>query len=261
MKKILIIDDEPDILEFLKYNLNKEGYDTYIASNGVDGLNMAMGIIPDLIILDVMNEVIENNGYKGANSDPIPDIYIFNMAGVALFSSEKVNSFFCNQLHMSDWSLQPSLTFTSRTLLNCGQYYAFKWELPFEPRLSLFARLGLGSLSGVSWKFQNGTALSVGAGIRSGKQFLLSEKARQIGITTPFSMGIFYDKNNSLLASIQISDMSDYAINANIYPGLITIGNFSPGLWTVIDKKWRTSLGITTRYTLGTGLGYNFRKQ
>ncbi len=54
MKKILIIDDEPDILEFLKYNLNKEGYDTYIASNGVDGLNMAMGIIPDLIILDVM---------------------------------------------------------------------------------------------------------------------------------------------------------------------------------------------------------------
>ena len=54
MKKILIIDDEPDILEFLKYNLNKEGYDTYTASNGIEGLNMAMEIIPDLIILDVM---------------------------------------------------------------------------------------------------------------------------------------------------------------------------------------------------------------
>jgi len=59
MKKILIIDDEPDILEFLKYNLIKEGYDTYTASNGIDGINMAMEIIPNLIILDVMMPVMD----------------------------------------------------------------------------------------------------------------------------------------------------------------------------------------------------------
>ena len=54
MLKILIIDDESDILEFLKYNLKKEGYDIYTVSNGVEGLIVAMEIIPDLIILDVM---------------------------------------------------------------------------------------------------------------------------------------------------------------------------------------------------------------
>lgn len=54
MKKILIIDDEPDILEFLKYNLSNENFNIYTAANGIDGLKIALEIIPDLIILDVM---------------------------------------------------------------------------------------------------------------------------------------------------------------------------------------------------------------
>lgn len=213
-----------------------------------------------LMAADILNETIENNGYVGANSDPIPDVYIFNFAGVALFSSEKVCRFFSRKLHMADWSLQPSLTLTDVSLYNCGQYYSYKWELPFERRLSLFTRMGMGTLIGLSWKFPNGAAISAGAGVRSGERYLLSETARQVTITTPFSIGVFYDKNNSLLASLQISNVSDYFINANVYPGLFRIGKFSPGLWTVIDKKGVPAFGFTTRYTLGVGLGYNFRK-
>ena len=213
-----------------------------------------------LMAAEFLNEAMENNGYKGTNSDPIPDVYIFSPAGAVFFSLESVNNFFSQKLHMADWSLQPSITFTDYTLQNCGQYYSFKWELPFEHRLSLFTRLGMGSLFGLSWKFQNGTAVSMGAGVRSGERFLINEKARQVGITTPFSMGVFYDMNNSLLASIQISNVSDYFINANVYPGLINMGNFSPGIWTVIDKKGHPTLGITTRFTLGAGLGYHLRK-
>ncbi len=52
--KILLVDDEPDILEFLTYNLNKEGYVTYTASNGNEAIEVAKKEIPDLIILDVM---------------------------------------------------------------------------------------------------------------------------------------------------------------------------------------------------------------
>ena len=213
-----------------------------------------------LMSADLLNEAVENNGYIGSNSDPIPDVYIFNFAGVALFSSEKVQRFFSQKLHMADWSMQPSITFTDFALHNCGQYYSLKWELPFERRLSLFTRLGMGSLAGFSWKFPNGAAISVSAGVRSGERYLLSEVARQVSVTTPFSFGIFYDKNNSLLASIQVSDVSDYFINANVYPGLIKIGNFSPGLWAVFDRRGYPTIGISTRYTLGVGLGYNFRK-
>ena len=52
--KILIVDDEKDILEFLSYNLEKEGYQVSTALNGVLALSIAKEIKPDLIILDVM---------------------------------------------------------------------------------------------------------------------------------------------------------------------------------------------------------------
>ena len=54
MEKILLVDDEPDILEFLKYNLTKEGYKVYTSLNGRDAIDMAQAFKPNLIILDVM---------------------------------------------------------------------------------------------------------------------------------------------------------------------------------------------------------------
>jgi two-component system alkaline phosphatase synthesis response regulator PhoP len=52
--KILVVDDEPDILEFLKYNLAKEGFDVVTASNGEEALAIAAREIPDLVVLDIM---------------------------------------------------------------------------------------------------------------------------------------------------------------------------------------------------------------
>ena len=52
--RILLVDDEPDILEFLGYNLKKEGYEVHSANNGSEALELARKNTPDLIILDVM---------------------------------------------------------------------------------------------------------------------------------------------------------------------------------------------------------------
>lgn len=52
--KILIADDEPDILEFIQYNLQKEGYQVSTATNGREAINAATKVSPDLIILDIM---------------------------------------------------------------------------------------------------------------------------------------------------------------------------------------------------------------
>lgn len=56
---ILLVDDEPDILEFLGYNLRKEGYTLYTAENGKDAIEIAKHVIPHLIILDVMMPVMD----------------------------------------------------------------------------------------------------------------------------------------------------------------------------------------------------------
>lgn len=61
-KKILIVDDEQDIVETLKFMLEAEGYECFCAYDGEEGLSLAKEIIPDLMILDVMMPKI--NGYK-----------------------------------------------------------------------------------------------------------------------------------------------------------------------------------------------------
>jgi len=52
--KILLVDDEPDILEIVGYNLKNEGYQVYTAKNGLEALKTAKKIIPNLILLDIM---------------------------------------------------------------------------------------------------------------------------------------------------------------------------------------------------------------
>lgn len=52
--KILLVDDEPDILEIVNYNLSSEGYEIYTAKNGIEGVAKAKKKKPHLIILDVM---------------------------------------------------------------------------------------------------------------------------------------------------------------------------------------------------------------
>ena len=57
--KILIVDDEPDILEFIEYNLYKEGYEVVKAENGEEALEKASEHMPHLILLDVMMPVMD----------------------------------------------------------------------------------------------------------------------------------------------------------------------------------------------------------
>ena len=52
--KILLVDDEPDILEIVGYNLKNEGYLVYTASNGVDALKSAKKITPNLILISLL---------------------------------------------------------------------------------------------------------------------------------------------------------------------------------------------------------------
>ncbi|WP_158828366.1 response regulator transcription factor [Mucilaginibacter lacusdianchii] len=53
-QKILIVDDEPDILELIEYNLKKEGYQVYTANNGQEAVAEAKKVQPELIVLDIM---------------------------------------------------------------------------------------------------------------------------------------------------------------------------------------------------------------
>jgi len=57
--KVLVVDDEPDILELLEYNLSKEGYEVRTAENGKRALEVARAFQPNLILLDIMMPVMD----------------------------------------------------------------------------------------------------------------------------------------------------------------------------------------------------------
>jgi two-component system alkaline phosphatase synthesis response regulator PhoP len=76
--KILLVDDDPDIIELLEYNLNKEGFETASANDGIRALEVAKDFKPDLILLDVMmprQDGIETARQIRQNSD-FKDTYI-----------------------------------------------------------------------------------------------------------------------------------------------------------------------------------------
>ena len=61
-KKILIVDDEPDIREFISYNLIKKGYEVFTAPDGKAGFDLAVEHRPNLILLDLLMPVM--NGFE-----------------------------------------------------------------------------------------------------------------------------------------------------------------------------------------------------
>jgi len=72
--KILVVDDEPDILEILAYNLQKEGYQVVTATNGEKGIEIAKREKPSLIILDIMMPQMDGvEVCRTLRSDPVFD--------------------------------------------------------------------------------------------------------------------------------------------------------------------------------------------
>jgi DNA-binding response OmpR family regulator len=62
MKKILVVDDEPNIIMAVEYTLRKNGYEVFIARDGEEAIALAEKLEPDLVILDIMMPKVD--GYE-----------------------------------------------------------------------------------------------------------------------------------------------------------------------------------------------------
>ena len=85
MAKILLVDDEPDIIEFLKYNLEQNGYDVIVGHNGLQALKK-LSENPELIILDIMMPHLDgyevyNKIRENKNFTDVPIIFLTAKSG------------------------------------------------------------------------------------------------------------------------------------------------------------------------------------
>lgn len=191
----------------------------------------------------LLNEVVENDTEKGTTTDPIADLYIFDPASILLFSHEGVNGFFSRRLHLSDWSSQPALDPQKGTIENHGQHFSMKLAVPRTEHWSLFYYFGNHGEGGLSYRRQNGSAYSFAVGLRANELVDQANDTRTTELQP--SLGLFYDRNGSLLLSAQWANTSRYQFRLNAYPGLVRLGPISPGLFLVINKNDEVLGGVT----------------
>lgn len=220
--------------------------------------NPRVQALVSLAVYNFLNEIVENNSYEGTNVDPIADMLIFDPLSVLLFSFDPVARFFGRTLHMADWSFQPVIT-PEGTIENVGQNFNIKLKLPGENPWSVFCFFGVHGTVGLSYAFKNGNCVSAGGGIVA-KDLVDVDPDTQEGVkTTTFkwTAGIFYDRNNSLLASLILAGTKGYKVRLNVYPGLIPTGKYSPGLFCALGKQEELIFGIHM-HNIPIGLGYHF---
>lgn len=206
----------------------------------------------------LINEIVENGNYQGLDVDPIADIYIFDLGGILLFTSHNVRRFFSETMNLADWSLQPSISMRNGELHNNGQFFSMKWKLPFSESWHLFYYFGTNGVGGLSYKYEDGSAISFGAGLAASDLITIEEKKNKKTLGLVGNAGIFYDRNNSLLASLTATIKTDYMINLNIYPGVIHIAGFSPGIWASYCNNKNLIFGISLSY-LPVGIAYSYK--
>ena len=211
--------------------------------------------IANLYAAAFINESLENHGIVGDNTDCLADLYVFDLAGILLFSAEPVRDFFSSELILSDWSLQPSVTIPSGELHNVGSYYSLKWPLPFYERLRLFGYMGFSTMGGLSYQLVRGYSVSIAGGAKVRRFYNETDDAVNNVIDTSPAAAIFVDRNESLLFSLHVSGVDYDYLRINVYPNAFFHMDPSIGAWTAATKSGHFMGGITITRAFGLGVG------
>lgn len=205
----------------------------------------------------LVNEAVENDRFIGPNVDPIADIYLFNLGGALLFTNDDVAEFFGTTLSMTAWPGQAAWNPEFNTLENHGQYYIIRYPVPFAPTYRLFYHFGDNGLAGVSIPAGSGEYLTLAAGAtqRQLRTVNVVNGARSVTVELGWMAGVYYDRENSLLASVMASNRINEKLRLNLYPGVIDLFGFSPGLFASLGSRNQFIAGLSFRYS-PIGLAY-----
>lgn len=205
-----------------------------------------------VVAAQLTNEAVENGSYRGVNMDPLADVFIYNILGLVLFSFDEVARFFSGPATIAYWPGQAALDLRSGVLFNHGENYAFKISLGSWTRLRLFAYFGQEGLFGLSLPLGGGHTVSCGVGprlleleedIAPGPRVLVPKQ----GLFN-VDAAIFWDRHESLMASLLVGGPEDFIVRLNIYPGVLQFGEYTVGLYVLSGAYEGLAGGLTFRY-------------
>ena len=188
------------------------------------------------------------------SEDAITDLLIFDPAGLLLFRLDAVQKLFSGPLQLTNWPLQPSITFPGKTLENVGQEFVLRFKLPRSTNWRVLYIFGVSTLGGLSRNIGNGRSISIAAGANAQVRIINVESDIRTVTFTPMA-GVFYDREGSLLMSLVARKATDAYATLNVYPGAV-IGRRLPfGFWTSIGQSGNARLGIVSSWGLGVARG------
>jgi hypothetical protein len=194
-----------------------------------------------------INEIIENGDGIGPNVDPVADLDIFDPLGIILFSFDGVCKFFSSTVYLNDWNNQPAFSFSPLAVHNVGQNFIIKYPLNTSGKTSLLYHFGNFGELGLSFKTNDEDAISFGVGMVS-KSVNTTENnigALHYTINIGPRAGIYWDRKNSLMASLVASDNSNGLVALNLYPGVFSCKSFLPGFFIFAGHGGTFTIGIT----------------
>ncbi len=191
----------------------------------------------------LLNETVEMNDRTDWRVDPIADIYVFNVAGVLVFSSDSVSRFFGQTLNMSDWSFIPFYDPVSGKLENVGQNYMVRLRLGRTTPWSLLYHWCNGGEAGLSYHLGGGRSISLAGGLEA--ENLVKVNRHQDSVDLVRTAGLFYDREGSLLFGALYTMAKDVRWQINLYPGLIRVAGLEPAFSLIQLQDDTVLVGMT----------------
>lgn len=203
--------------------------------------------IGTMVAYHALSEIAENRGNEELTVDHLADLLIFDPLGMLLFTNDNVCRFFSEKLNLAEWSMQPAINFATGNLENMGQFYVVKYPVTGNKKWNLMIHFGLHGMAGFAHQWSEGRSLSVAGG------FLVEDLVeiepgggeRTLQGVLTWRAGIFYDLNNSLLASLMVSNVAENRVRLNVYSGVLRLGPISPGFFVSGSKEWVVGMYIS----------------
>jgi len=202
-----------------------------------------------------VNEALEDGGrpVRYHPFDPVADIYVFDLGGILLYRSQRVQNFFSNTVELTNWPGQATIAFPGTSLENAGQEFLLRWGLPKTERYRGFFAFGISTLAGVSIGKRGGLALSLGGGVDAVDNPIIDHTSGRRSVILKPNEGLFVDRDGSLLFSLTARNSAETFAVANLYPGVLRVHGHSFGVWTQALRNGRWRVGLVSANGIGIG--------
>jgi hypothetical protein len=198
-----------------------------------------------------LTETVENGGRKRLDADAMTDLLIFDVGSVLAFRSERVQRFFGETLEMTNWSGQPSIAAPNGTIENVHQTTLLRAPLPRTRDWRAMTTFGGAFLLGVSRRRGERDWLSVAGGWDPADNPVIDPVTGRKTVTLLPNAALFWDRESSLMAALSIRWRRPEVATLNLYPGVVRLPGWSPGLWVQLLDRGGARVGLVSPVGLG----------